>query len=99
MAYKIGKCCQCSNQIAVQDANGLLASFMDNYRCGYLFYDYKNVRDGHKVVVAICRECLENPNLNKIVDELIDDESQAGTVETKNFIKSLGEPNRIERKL
>lgn len=113
MAYKIGKCCQCSTRIAVQDANGMFVNFKDCYRNADLFFDiYKTVRleedgkimekeiiveNGHRVKVAICKDCLEKSDMRKILDELTDVESQAGSDQLKTFIKLLGEPKKIER--
>ena len=112
MAYRIGKCVQCQVRIAVQDVNGMFTHFKEIYRVADLYYDiYKTIRleedekiiekeiiveNGHKVKIAICKNCLEQPDLKKICEELTHPESQAGNDNLLKFIRKLGQPNKIE---
>ena len=90
MNYRMGYCPQCDAQVMVQDVMGQWNTFKPNYRQANLLYS-----NGHKVRTIICKTCLATPDLKKINDAIVADDSQASSKDVLKYIKTLGEPTAI----
>ncbi len=90
--YTLGKCPQCNAQIAVQDVSGRWNSFKPNYAEANLIYE-----DGHDLRTTICKDCLEHPDFDKLIESITAKGSQAATQKTLDRIKDRGLPVSIAR--
>lgn len=91
MAYKVGHCPQCDGQIMVQDTNGQWNSFKPSFRQADLHF-----KDGHRIRTTICEKCLQNPDLEKLMDAITCEESEACDGNIKEEIKSRGLPISLQ---
>jgi hypothetical protein len=91
MAYRVGFCPQCDEQVMVQDTNGLWNSFKPSYRQAYLVFE-----DGHRLKTVLCVTCLYQPDTQKIFEALTDPESMASTPEGIAEWKARGNPVKME---
>ena len=90
MAYKIGFCPQCDEQIIVQDTKGQWNGFTPLHRQADLVFE-----DNTRVRTLICANCLKNPNFEKLVSEILAPDSQACGDVVKDKIRAKGEVRGI----
>lgn len=90
MAYSLGNCPDCGVQIKVQDVTGKWNSVKKNCTGGELTFN-----SGQKLRINLCKDCVVNPDLEKIYNVLIESGSEACTDQTRNYLKKLGVPNSL----
>jgi hypothetical protein len=66
----------------VKDTNGIWNSFKPNWAQAYLEF-----QDGHRVLIPICKQCFETPDIEKLTDSLLHEESEGYNEKTKEFLK------------
>lgn len=91
MHYRVGYCPQCGTQIMVQNTDGRWNSWKKNFRQGNIIFG-----NGTRVRTIICDQCLNTPDLDKLVESITDRQSDACVESVALKIKSLGAPLRME---
>ncbi len=89
--YKIGFCPQCDTQIMVADCKGRWNTIKPNYRQIDLTFD-----DGHRVRTIICKDCLEHPDYDKLLEAITCEESEACTHDVKKMLQAKNEKHKIK---
>lgn len=82
MAFKRGHCPQCGCRIMVKDSNGMLNGRMPNWCETEMVFE-----DGHRVRINMCADCIDQPDFEKIIDELTHDESEISLESVKKNLK------------
>lgn len=94
MAYRVGYCPQCGDQILVRDTDRKWNSIKKNYRKADI-----HMGDGTRISIPICSRCLAAPDLNVLMASLVAEGSVAGNKKTMDLLKTKGAPVKIQEKV
>lgn len=91
MAYKIGLCPCCDDQIMIKDTQGKYTAYKPNFRQADIFFE-----SGTRMRTIICEDCLAEDSLSDVMEAIMHPDSEACNSRTIELIKSLGVPLKIE---
>lgn len=72
-SFRIGHCAQCDAQIMTKDADHVYKRLRPNFRQAKMVFP-----DKHSMIVAVCSDCVDNLDYEKVLENILGHGTQSG---------------------